>query len=158
MASFCSMRLFIELSVFHLVASLLPLSFCSYVHGLMRYNQLSFFVLSLLLSCFQKLKSLILLILFCMSLLNLFCIFIEYVSLCSWCLAGRFLSPWNLPGEKYWSGLPFPSPGDLPNPGIEPVSLISPALAGGFFTTSAPWKVHGEHEPSQRSLLISPEK
>ena len=32
------------------------------------------------------------------------------------------------------SGLPFPSPGDLPNPGIEPESLLSPALAGGFFT------------------------
>ena len=34
---------------------------------------------------------------------------------------------------RYWSGLPFPPPGDLPNPGIEPVS---PALAGGFFTTA----------------------
>ena len=33
------------------------------------------------------------------------------------------------------SGLPFPSPGDLPNPGIEPKSLLSPALAGGFFTS-----------------------
>ena len=38
--------------------------------------------------------------------------------------------------EKYWSGLPCPPPGDLPDPGIEPVSLMSPALAGGFFTTS----------------------
>ena len=35
--------------------------------------------------------------------------------------------------QEYWSGLPFPSPGDLLNPGIEP---ISPALAGGFFTLS----------------------
>ena len=34
--------------------------------------------------------------------------------------------------QEYWSGLPFPSPGDLPDPGIEP---MSPALAGGFFTT-----------------------
>ena len=32
--------------------------------------------------------------------------------------------------QEYWSGLPFSSPGDLPNPGIEPVSLVSPALAG----------------------------
>ncbi|ELR52587.1 hypothetical protein M91_18885, partial [Bos mutus] len=39
--------------------------------------------------------------------------------------------------QEYWSGLPFPPPGTLPNPGIEPVSLKSPALAGGFFTTSA---------------------
>ena len=37
--------------------------------------------------------------------------------------------------QEYWSGLPFPSPGDLPDPGIEPGSSVSPALAGGFFTT-----------------------
>ena len=42
--------------------------------------------------------------------------------------------------KEYWSGLPFPPPGDLPNPGIEPMSLTSPALAGGFFTTSATWE------------------
>ena len=40
--------------------------------------------------------------------------------------------------QEFWSGLPFPSPGDLPNPGIEPVSLMSPALAGGFFTIVPP--------------------
>ena len=40
--------------------------------------------------------------------------------------------------QEYWSGLPFPSPGDLPPSGIEPRSLESPALAGGFFITSAP--------------------
>ena len=38
---------------------------------------------------------------------------------------------------EYWSGLPFPPPEELPNPGIEPASLRSPALAGGFFITSA---------------------
>ena len=38
---------------------------------------------------------------------------------------------------EYWSGLPFPSPGDLPDPGIKPVS---PALAGGFLTTAPPGK------------------
>ena len=37
--------------------------------------------------------------------------------------------------QEYWSGLPFPSPGDLPNPGIKPGSVTSPALAGRFFTT-----------------------
>ena len=36
--------------------------------------------------------------------------------------------------QEYWSRLPLPSPGDLPGPGMEPVSLGSPALAGGFFT------------------------
>ena len=41
----------------------------------------------------------------------------------------------GFPRQEYWSGLPFPPPGDLPNPGIEPVSPVSPARAGGFFTT-----------------------
>ena len=40
--------------------------------------------------------------------------------------------------QEYWSGLPFPTPGDLPDLGIEPVSLEAPALAGGFFTTEPP--------------------
>ena len=40
--------------------------------------------------------------------------------------------------QEYWSGLPCPPPGNLFNPGIEPVSLTSPAPAGGFFTTTAP--------------------
>ena len=44
--------------------------------------------------------------------------------------------------EEYWSGLPFPSPGDLPDPGIKPRSPGFPALAGGFFTTSAAWEAH----------------
>ena len=39
--------------------------------------------------------------------------------------------------QEYWSGLSCPPPGDLPHPGTEPTSLIAPALAGGFFTTSA---------------------
>ena len=39
-------------------------------------------------------------------------------------------------------GVPFPPPGDLPDPGTEPVSLMSPALAGGFFTTGATWEAH----------------
>ena len=42
----------------------------------------------------------------------------------------------GFPRQEYWNGLPFLSPGDLPSPGTEPVS---PALAGAFFTTSAPW-------------------
>ena len=41
-------------------------------------------------------------------------------------------SPWDFPSAKYWSGLPLPTPGARPDPGIEPAS---PALAGGFFTT-----------------------
>ena len=42
--------------------------------------------------------------------------------------------------QEYWIRLPFPPPGDLPNPEIEPVSLVSPALAGGFFTSVPPGK------------------
>ena len=53
------------------------------------------------------------------------------------------------------SGLLFPSPGDLPNPETEPMSLTSPALAGRFFTTEPPGKppkkeVRREAEPPQR--------
>ena len=42
--------------------------------------------------------------------------------------------------QEYWSGLPLPPPGDLPDPGIELAFLMSPALAGGFVTTSATWE------------------
>ena len=58
-----------------------------------------------------------------------------------------FVTPWTVfhqfplsmgfPRQEYWSGLPFPSPGDLPNPGIRPAS---PALADRFFTTELPGK------------------
>ena len=40
--------------------------------------------------------------------------------------------------QEYWSGLPFPSPGDLPHSGIKPTPLKSPALAGGLLTTEPP--------------------
>ena len=43
--------------------------------------------------------------------------------------------------QEYWSGLLRPPSGDVPNPGIELTSLKSPALVGGFFTTSATWEV-----------------
>ena len=50
---------------------------------------------------------------------------------------------------EYWNGWPFPSPGDLTHPGIEPASLTSPALAGGFFTSSATWEAH-DHKVAQK--------
>ena len=46
----------------------------------------------------------------------------------------------ELSRQEYWNGLPCPPPGYLPNPGIKLVSLTSPELAGGFFTTSATWE------------------
>ena len=53
------------------------------------------------------------------------------------CNPARLLCPGDFPDKYYWSGLPFPPPGDLPDPGIEPVTRESPALADRFFTTEA---------------------
>ena len=47
--------------------------------------------------------------------------------------------------QEYWSGLPGHPPGDLPDPGIKPKSLRSPALAGRFFTTSTTWEALHKH-------------
>ena len=44
--------------------------------------------------------------------------------------------------QEYWSGLPCPPPEDLPDPEIKPMSLMSPVLSGGFFTTSGTWETH----------------
>ena len=52
--------------------------------------------------------------------------------------------------QEYWSGLPFPFPGDLPEPGIEPTFLTSPALAGGFFVISTIWEACSQ----QNTLII----
>ena len=57
-----------------------------------------------------------------------------------WTIACQALLLMECSRQEYWSGLPRPSPGDLPNPGIKPVSLSSPALAGRFFTTVPPGK------------------
>jgi len=42
--------------------------------------------------------------------------------------------------QEYWSGLPCPPPGDVPDPRIKPTFLLFPAFAGGFFTTTATWE------------------
>ena len=47
---------------------------------------------------------------------------------------------WRIPWTEYWNGVPFFAPGDLPNPGIKPTFLMSPALAGRSFTTSTTWE------------------
>ena len=70
--------------------------------------------------------------------------------LCS-VMSNSFVTPWTLAQQaplsmgfsrqEYWSGLLFPPPGDLPDPGIEPTSPASPALAGGFFTSKPPGKL-----------------
>ena len=54
-----------------------------------------------------------------------------------WTVARQALLSMGFPRQEHWNGLPFPPPGDLPSPGIEPVS---PALAGRLFTTEPPGK------------------
>ena len=70
------------------------------------------------------------------------------VVLCS--VVSDSVTPWTVthqaplsvgfPRQAYWSGLLLPSPGDLPDPGIEAESLMSPGCAGGFFTINATWE------------------
>ena len=62
--------------------------------------------------------------------------------------ARLFATPWTLAlsmglsRQEYWSGLSCSPPGDLPDAEIKPLSPVSPALAGGFFTASATWASH----------------
>jgi len=58
----------------------------------------------------------------------------------------------GFPRPEYWSGLPFPSPGDPPDPGIEPAA---PALAGDSFTTGPPGKPTGRGSPSTKQDELS---
>ena len=99
-------------------------------------------------SCICGLTSLSLTFFICTTMCVCVC-----VSACSLSHIQLFVTPWTVAcqaplsmefsRQEYWSGLPFTSPGDLPNPGIEPASLVSPALAGGFFTSWAalPYKI-----------------
>ena len=57
-----------------------------------------------------------------------------------WTVAHQFPLSVGFSRQKYWSGLPCPPPRDLPDPGIKPASLMSPALASSLFTTSATWE------------------
>ena len=66
----------------------------------------------------------------------------------SWTVACHALLSMGFSRHEYWNGLSIPPPGDLCNPGIEPVSLVSPALAGIFFTTAPPGK------PLKGSMLV----
>ena len=63
-------------------------------------------------------------------------------SVTPWTVANKALLSVEFSRQEYWSGMPFPSLGDLPNPGIKPES---PALAGEFFTTAPPGKPYNNH-------------
>ena len=70
--------------------------------------------------------------------------------MCVFSCVQLFLIPWiivrqapmsmDFSRQEYWSGLPFSTPRDLPDPGVEPASLMSPALKGRFFTKMPPGK------------------
>ena len=62
-----------------------------------------------------------------------------------WTVARQVPLSMGFSRQEYWNGLLCPSAGDLPDPGIEPVSLMSPSLAGRFFTTSATWEAPPNH-------------
>ena len=61
-----------------------------------------------------------------------------------WTVAHQALLSMGFSRQEYWSGSPCPPPGHLPDPAIRPSSLMSPALAGRFFTTSATWETQKE--------------
>ena len=65
----------------------------------------------------------------------------SHIRLCAtlWTVVRQALLFMGFSRQEYWSGLPFPPPGDFPNPGMEPVPLMSPALVGKFFSTNTPW-------------------
>ena len=67
-----------------------------------------------------------------------------------WTIACQSPLSMGFPMQEYWSGLLFPSPGDLPDPGIEP-----PTLAGGFFTTEPPGKPWTEYLSLQNLYVKS---
>ena len=59
-----------------------------------------------------------------------------------WAVASQASLSMEFSRQEYWRGLPFCTPGDLPDPVIEPVSLVSPALAGGLFTIAPYIRMH----------------
>ena len=71
-----------------------------------------------------------------------------------WTIAHQALLSMGFSRQEFWSGLPCPPPGDLPDPETEPMSPKSPALAGGFFTTSATREAQQRHYLFSKSLVI----
>ena len=71
-----------------------------------------------------------------------------------WTIARQAPLPMGFSGQEHWNGLPCSPPGDLPDPGIELGSLMSPALAGGFFTTSTTWEAPSIPEIAQKKKKL----
>ena len=64
--------------------------------------------------------------------------------------------PLEFPMQEYWSGVLFHPPEDLPNTDIRPMSLVSPVLAGGFFTTSASFQFGSVQSHNHVQLFVTP--
>ena len=70
----------------------------------------------------------------------LFCFICVWLFAAPWTVAPRLLCPWGFSRQEHWSVFPCTPPGDHPDPGIEPVFLMSPPMAGRFFTNSVTWE------------------
>ena len=71
-----------------------------------------------------------------------------------WTVAHQVPLPWDSPGKNTGVGCHALFQGNLPDPGIEPAPLMSPALAGGFFTTSTTWVIHFQMAKEKPALRI----
>ena len=98
-------------------------------------------------SCYQFLSWYWWLMLSCFSRVQLFATL--------WTVARQAPLSTGFSRQEWCSGLTFPSPGDLPNSGIKPTSLMSPALAGGFFTTSTTWEVDIDYASTDQLRSIN---
>ena len=83
------------------------------------------------------------------------CQLLSHVQLCvtPWTVARQVPLSMEFSSQEYWSGQPFPTPGDLPDPGIKPTCLVAPALADGLFTTAPPEKHPPPNGTNVKSLV-----
>ena len=72
-----------------------------------------------------------------------------------WAVAHQAPLSMGFSSQEYWTRLPYSPPGDLPEPRIEPTPLLSPALAGRLFTTSATWEAHNNVHKFQNNYAES---
>ena len=97
----------------------------------------------------------------CISIALFLCVRVQWLShvqffAVPWTVVHQAPLSMELSRQEYWSGLPFPPPWDLPDPGIKTTSPASPGLAGGFFTTSGTWEArYGLCTHQRKKILIN---
>ena len=97
----------------------------------------------------------------CISIVLFLCVCVQWLSHVQffevpWTVVHQATLSMELSRQEYWSGLPFPPPWDLPDPGIKTTSPTSPGLAGGFFTTSGTWEArYGLCRHQRKKILIN---